>query len=394
MFKFLKNYFSHYQGLNTNSLYVLLVIFVYSLGFATIVFLPIYLHADLQHSLLSTGFAISAYGVGTIIASYQGGKLCDRFSSRNVTIASLLLSSLILMSLYFIKGPYELLILLLVLLGMTNAAFLPASRIYLMRLTPPHDQARANGVRYMLYNIGCAGSLALAAAFIGVNYVKVFVLSAIFNVIALSFVWLLCKKEEFTPTTSKKLLGHLWNDKFLLSILVYYFVGMLVFVELNSVYTLYLFDHYGITTHHLGTLFALNCLLVAFFQVPIINYLKHYSQTFIMTVGIFLIGLGFFMLIFGRSYSLAVISMVVITIGEMMFMPISQNIIYQKAKEELKGYYMGLYQALYSITLIVSPFLGSMLLKINPNGQVLWTISLVICVLPLLAYLLFKKYHS
>jgi hypothetical protein len=72
----------------------------------------IYIHDALKYSLLSTGFSIGMYGVGTAIASFYGGKFCDKISAHLLSIISLSTSILLLLFLYFITYPYWLMLML------------------------------------------------------------------------------------------------------------------------------------------------------------------------------------------------------------------------------------------------------------------------------------------
>ena len=149
--------------------WILLIIFSYSFSFVSIAFLPIYLHQTLHYSLLTTGIFLSIYGVGTIFASFYGAKLCDTFPAYLISCLSLILYILALAMIYFIKHPEWLFALILLTMGIANASFLPASRMLLMRYCTQETQLRANALRYMLYNIGCAASLSLAGFLAQVN---------------------------------------------------------------------------------------------------------------------------------------------------------------------------------------------------------------------------------
>ena len=75
----------------------------------------------------------------------------------------------------------------------------------------------------------------------------------------------------------------------------------------------------------------------------------------------------------------------------MLFMPVSQNVIYQNAREELKGYYLGIYQALSAIAAIASPFLGGIALKLNTSGFVLWGGSFLLGAIPICSYFILRN---
>lgn len=384
--------FSKYKSkIEPNIFWALSATFLYSLGFASVIFLPAYLHIELQHTIMSTGVAMSVYGVGSVIASYYGGKLCDSFSAKNISIISLIFSIVSLSFIYLIKQPYWLIMIFLVFLGMSNSAFLPASRIYLMRFSAPDALASINGIRYTLYNTGCAVSLSLASWITGTHFKRIFLIGILINFFSLLTFVFGCNKEKIIHLKNNLIKSKLLNDKFLLGIMLCFFFGMLVFSQFNSIFSLFLFTNYHISAHQLGTLFTINCLMIVLLQIKLLGFFKSISQPFLMVMGSFVLGIGFFILLFSHHFWLAILSTVIITLGEMMFMPVSQNVVFQNAKEGTQGYHMGIYQTLCSIALIVSPFLGSLALKINPQGVLLWSISLGLCTLPLAIYFYLRK---
>lgn len=382
--RLMTGYLSHYKNISKNTALTLASIFMFSLSYACIAFLPLYLHQSLQYSIAKTGIVLSTFGVGTIIASYYGGKLCDKFSAYRVSIASIVLYCIALLFAYFISKPDWLVSIVLVCLGAANAVFTPASRIYLMRVTAVAEHARINSIRYMLFNIGSALSFGAAGWIIQGDYRRVFILAAICCIGSAGiYRFLPPQAEEAHQTTVQTVKANFWQEKFLLLMLASYFLGMLIYIQVNSSYTLFLSNQYHLTAHTIASLFIINALLIVLFQVALINMLKQISQIVLMCIGSAILGLGFFILLWGQTYSIALISMLVITAGEMLFIPVSQNLVYQAAPEGLKGYYMGIYQALYALTIMLAPLLSSFALVYNPSGAILWSASLLISLVPI-----------
>ena len=169
-------------------------------------------------------------------------------------------------------------------------------------------------------------------------------------------------------------------------ILIYFFLGVLVFIQINSSYSLFLIHQYHLSAHKLSSLFLLNSLIIVIFQVTILKHSKAMNQLLLMCIGSLIMGFGFLTLLFGNGFIAAVISLLLWTFGEMLFMPVSQTLVYQKASDNLKGYYMGIYQALFSIAVMVSPLFGSFALHINSNGILLWLSCFILCALPIVTY--------
>ena len=374
--------------------WILAVISSYAFSFVSIAFLPIYLRETLHCPLLIVGIFLGIYGVGTIFASFYGAKLCDTFSAYQVSILSLVFYIIGLILIYFIHQPYWLLALILLLMGTSNASFLPASRMLLMRYSSEGAQLRANGLRYMLYNIGCAASLSLAGFFANDDYHVVLLFTIGFTGIALFLLLAFVKNdgpEYRAKKPEKKEKYYFWHDPFFAVIFAGLFLGMIVFAQLTSSFSLFLSTVYHYSMHQLSLIFIINCVMIGALQMLVINRIKHWSQTFIMLLAPIFMGLGFAILLIKPGIVTVVICMILVTFGEMLFMPISQNLVYQRAADHLKGYYMGVYQACYAIAMIIAPIIGTTSLKIDASGKVLWLFVLFISVLPGCGYFYYRK---
>lgn len=380
MIKNLK-YFQHYKGFSSNAWGIFLIFFLYALCWPALTFLPLYLYTSLHYSLVQTGSSASVYGVGFVLTSFVGSWLCDRFSAYYVTLAGNLLFILFLFLLFVIHGPYLLVLALLALLGMSNAIFLPSARIFLMRSVPEQDQMRANSVRYMIFNLGTALAFGLVSFIIQGHYGRVFIVGAVCSgMMALCLI--ACCKADHCPSSNLKKATKACPDRSYLLILLCFFLGMLVFAQTNSTYTLFLTKTYHLSIQQVGSLFLINALIIVLLQMSLTQYAKSFRPVHVMNVGAILMGGGFLLLIFGHSYWLAVISLIILTFGEMLFVPTSQTIAYQAAPENNRGYYMGIYQAIYASTFIFAPLLGTIALNLSAQGYVLWIACMILCLLP------------
>lgn len=374
--------------------WVLAITLCYSFSFVSIAFLPFYLRETLQRSLSSTGIALSVYGIGTIIASFYGAKLCDTFSAYRISTLSLALYIIGLVMIYFVKQPFWLFILILLIMGIANSSFLPASRMLLMRYSSKDAQLRANGLRYTLYNIGCAASLGLVGFLAHEDYHRVTLFTLSFTSIALFLLLAFVKKDgpEFLADKPEKTEKYyFWQDPFFALIFAGLFLGMIVFSQITSSFSLFLSTNHQFNMRDLSFLFIINCVMIGSMQMFVINRIKHFSQTFIMLLAPAFMGVGFSILLFKVNAITMVTCMILVTLGEMLFMPVSQNLVYQRAAEHLKGYYMGIYQACYAIAVIISPIIGTTALKIDGTGKVLWLFILFISLLPVCGYFYFRK---
>ncbi len=385
---------THDEKLSRSAKWILVITLSYAFNFSSIAFLPIYMRETLHSSLFMIGVALSTYGIGTIFASFYGAKLCDIYSSYLISCLSLLLFILGLVMIYFITQPLWLFIATLLIMGVANSSFLPAARMLLMRQTSEAAQLRANGLRYMFYNIGVAASLGVVGMLAHENYHVVVLFSLGFTCCALALLFIFVNNEKhnlYGQTITKKEKLRWWRDPFFTCIFAGVFIGMIVFAQLTSSMSLFLIDVYHFNMQSFSLFYIINCIIIGTMQMPIIKRIQHLPQVFIFMLAPSIMGLGYIVLLIKTSLISVTISMILITAGEMLFMPVSQNLVYQQAQNHLKGEYMGIYQALYAIAVIISPLIGTTALKIDHSGTVLWLFIFSLSILPIAGYVALKE---
>ena len=102
----------------------------------------------------------------------------------------------------------------------------------------------------------------------------------------------------------------------------------------------------------------------------ITNFHMPESTLLMMAAGSLLYAVGFAMYGFVPSYSLFVLAMVIITIGEMVVSPFQQSIVASFAPEHMRGRYMGVNGMTWALALILGPILGMKLLAFSASA--LW----------------------
>jgi MFS family permease len=88
-------------------------------------------------------------------------------------------------------------------------------------------------------------------------------------------------------------------------------------------------------------------------------------------LGAFLVCDGLAILALGPGWMVAVVFMVVLTIGEMLSMPITNAIVAERAGAESVGRYMGVYTLAFSTAFVIGPIAGTAVYQ-NLGPQYVW----------------------
>ncbi len=105
-----------------------------------------------------------------------------------------------------------------------------------------------------------------------------------------------------------------------------------------------------------------------------------------MAAGTFLYAIGFAMYGFVSVYSLFMLAMVIITIGEMIVAPVGQALVAKFAPEEMRGRYMAVFGISWGIPFAIGPYLAGLILD-NYDPRWLWYIAGVIGLLAVFGFL-------
>ena len=89
-------------------------------------------------------------------------------------------------------------------------------------------------------------------------------------------------------------------------------------------------------------------------------------------MGYILIGGGLCVLAFGATLPMLILAIVVLTLGEMIAMPISSNYVASLAPDDMRGRYMGVLGFSWNTAVGVGPMVGLFIFGRSP--ELLWTL--------------------
>jgi MFS family permease len=344
--------------------------FLNKFGTFVLPFLTLYL-TQRGFSLNDAGLAISAYGVGGLMASALGGHLADAIGRRK-TIALSMFSVAAAMVLLSQSNSLPAIIAATWLAALTGELYRPASSALLADLVPPELRVTAYAAYRMAFNAGFAFGPATAGFLAARGYFWLFAgdaaTSVLFGVIALAALprGRMSRREEGGWRDDVKVLA---GDGKFLRVLGAAFIIALVFLQISSTFSLQV-TRLGFPAATYGLILSLNGVLVVFCELPLTSLTRRFPARVVMAAGYLLIGAGFTLNAFAHSVAALVACVVIFTFGEMVAMPVSSAYIADLAPAHLRGRYMGVYALTWSAALIVAPQMGLRLFGVSPAA--LW----------------------
>lgn len=338
------------------------------LGTMVLFFLALYLVQGRGWTETQAATALALNGVGSLAASPFSGWLADRIGHRRTQAWSLGLSGLLLLLLPHAQGR-SLFLVLVTLWAAATQAFWPASAALITDLVPEADRKQAFVLHRLASNLGIAVGPALGGLVAHRSFTAIFWIDGLTTLAGLAVLLLGVREQPLPPRTSTH--GPAWKDLRLMALLGGVLPATLAFTQLHGAVPLWVCRGLGHDTLVFGLLLTLNTLIILFVEVDYNRRLAHWSHGHQLALGAVLIGLAFGSLALLHTLPALALAMVILTFGEMVFLPASTDAVASLAPPDRRGEYLGLYSLTWTLAMTLGPWLG-LLTYAHAGPRFLW----------------------
>src|SRR5436190_8835875 len=178
-----------YSGLSRQMWWLALVMFINRSGTMVIPFLTVYLTSK-GYTLAQAGYVMAAFGCGSILGGYLGGRLTDRFGYYYVQVFSLLLNGI----LFIVLGQMQTLLqftICIFVLSSLGESFRPANSAAVAAYSNESNRTRCYSLNRLAINMGWAIGPAIGGVLASINYHLLFWVDGITCIIASFLLYLL-----------------------------------------------------------------------------------------------------------------------------------------------------------------------------------------------------------
>ncbi len=357
-------------------------IFVNRCGTMVVPFFTLYLTSQLGYQEAAAGWLLSAYGLGSVVGTYVGGRLTSRLGAVRLQIVFLLMGVPACLIVPLFRSWWSIAAAVFLLSFFTEGVR-PANGTAVAQYAPPHVRVRAFGLQRMAANLGISFGPAIGGVLATFSFAWLFAADALTTLLgALTLVFFFGLRggaeEESTRHAAGaevSVSGSPLRDHNFVIFIVLILISSIVFFQFHVTYPLFLTQHYGLTKPQIGLIYAVNTLVIVAFEMLLLNMLRRWPLIPVIGCGALLSCVGFGMLPFGQSFVYCVLSMLVITLGEMLWMPLASGWVAHRSDRGERGMYMGWYTMTFSLATIISPMMGGAIFQWDRN--LVWYLSLV-----------------
>ncbi len=335
-------------------------------------FLPIYLHSIRGLPMSTVGIIFLVMGLASIIGSPLAGYLVDRFGRRVVMLYGPVIRSISFFSLSFlayINAPFIAFAIGLFFTSLTGSFFQNGANTYVIDLIASEDRTVAISRVSVGANIGWMLGPAIGAYLAQTPYALLFGLTASFCLITPVIIYKFCtpipvitKKGEIEQH-AKSLLSVLRKDHLFLALIGFSFFLFMSSSQFISTLSVYCIDIIGIDKSQLGMLYTINGAVVIVFLIKTNQLLKNIPNFIRIGCGAFIYVIAFLGYGMSENYTHLIISLIIMTFGEILAMAAIIAEVGKMAPENMVGRYMGIHGLSRGIALALGPYIGFLLFE-------------------------------
>ncbi len=343
-------------------------------------FLMIFLSENLDVPLTVAASLLTLNSMAGLIASVLAGPVVDRLGRKWIMVYSLLLNGVS----YFFLGSaanISIFVILMTLNGIAQPLYQIGGDAMLADMLPPEKRIDGYALLRLSNNVGVAIGPAIGGFLAATSYSLAFSGAAIgmgiyaflLAIFAIETLPKLEASQQKTKNTPKDFGGYLTilRDRPFMSFSIAYTMVIIIASLVWVLLPVYAKQNFQIPESQYGWIATTNALMVVFFQVIFTRKTKHYQVIPVMSIGALFYGLAVLSIASGTGFWSFWISMVIMTIGELILVPTASTYAANLAPADMRGRYMSIFGLSWRLALGIGPILGGFL-NDNLGPKAIW----------------------
>ena len=364
-------------------------------------FFALYITKQFQVGMIEVGLLFALFSISDMIGTMIGGALTDYLGRKRMIIMGLIVSAGTSLGMglvnqlewFYVMGAVS---------GLFATAAGPAHQAMLTDILPEKKRAEGFGIMRVAANLAVAIGPAIGGFIASYSYLILFVADTITSLITALIVYLVVEetRPEVAETAEKQgfketFIGYrkVIEDRKFMVFVVVSTIATIVYSQMYGTLSVFLRDVHGIPESGYGWLMTLNAGMVVLFQFMITRKISDKPPMLILALGSVFYVIGFGLYGFVSIYLLFMVAMAIITIGEMVVIPVAQAYVGDAAPEDMRGRYMGVMGFSWMIPWMIGPLLAGLLMD-NGYPNWVWYGSAILASISALGFLWLRKSHD
>jgi MFS family permease len=337
-------------------------------------FLTIYMYQKLGVALTTITFLLSLRAVFGVVATAIVSPMMDKLGRKGLMLFGLVTSALVFFAMTFATNMPQWAVVVAVH-GMVMPIFNIGVNTMVADIVPQERRSPAYALMRTVGNAGIAIGPVIGGMLAVRSFELMFISTGIAYLLLMVLIYLFIpetmpktekvKNDEAQPKGIRALFdgvyGDIIRDGHFMTFLMAYFVVLMSYTHMFSLLPIYVSENFGMAENQYSLILSVNAVIVVLFQYVVTKYTDHFSPYSIIMGGAMLYVIGFLTVSFGSVLWHFMMSMVIITIGELMIMPTATTLVANLAPENMRARYLGLLALGYPIGSGLGPVVGGIL---------------------------------
>lgn len=385
--KLAASYKKSFSGLSRETWVLSIVMFINRSSSMAVPFMSLYMTQYLHRPPSDAGLIITLFGIGSIGGAAVGGKLTDMVGFRSVQIFSSVIGGVFFI-LYSTITHFEALCIFTLVISFFSEAFRPANYAAITSYAAPGTSTRSFSLNRLANNMGFAVGISVGGIVASYSYPMLFIVDGAVSVLAGIAILFFLPVIKTLPKTIAEKAKHVnvikpWQDALFVKFLLLTVMMTICFFLMFRVVPLFFKEVWHINEFWIGMILGLNGLIIALFEMVMINKIENKrSPIQHIITGVMLIACSYVILMLPgiKPVIIAVVSVVVFTVGEMYALPFINTFVMSRTNEHNRGQYAAGYTLSWSIPQVIGPSTGFYLAE-RYGYNSLWAILVILLVI-------------
>jgi len=356
-------------------------------------FFALYITQKFNVGMTQAGIMLGASSLAGLFGGMFGGALADKFGRKSIILFGLVFSAVSSIALG-LTNDITVMFVLSIFVGLIGSIGYPAHGAMIADILPEEKRQEGFGILRVVGNMSWLIGPTIGGFVASRSYLALFISDAVVSCIVAAIVYRYIAESKPAPHPNEEHqtliqtfagYGIVLRDFAFVAFITASILMTAVYQQMYNSLSVFLRDNHGIDPQGYGFLLSTSAITVILFQFWTTRRIKNYPPFLIMGAGAVFYAIGFSLFGFVGTLALFAMNIVIITIGEMFIMPVSQALVAGFAPEEMRGRYMAVSGLVWMVPSTFGPGLAGYLLD-NFNPNLLWYIGGILCLLSAFAF--------
>lgn len=337
--------------------------------------------------MTQAGIMLGLSSLAGLFGNMLGGALADKFGRRSIIIYGLVFSAISAVSLGLVND-LSVMYVVSILVGLIGSIGHPAHGAMVADILPEDKRQEGFGLLRIVGNMAWLVGPTIGGFVASKSFLALFIADAVFSCIVAGIVFLFLPESKPQPHPNEEpasLLktisgyGTVMRNVAFMAFIIASILMTTVYQQMYNSLSVYLRDNHGIDPQGYGLLLSTSAITVILFQLFVTKLIKRQPPFIMMGLGAIFYSIGFMLFGVVAQFALFAMNIFIITIGEMIIMPVSQALVANFAPAEMRGRYMAFSGMTWLIPATLGPGLAGYILD-NYNPNLLWYLGGILCI--------------